>query len=238
MNEERVVNIMPVALIFLLVFLMTLLPGDVSILYRNTLQPVNQEVLKWDQHQFHTLAELHERRKEFEEQIQYYRSTIEDKLTVEEMSHLIKEANRHDIPVEILIKLLKTESNFNKDTVGPLTAYGHAYGIAQFMENTAPWIAEMADLDYDKEYLFDPLYSITLAATYLNYLQYGDEHTHAGFHDWHATLTAYNRGIGGFKTYVRDHQTTVSRFSNTIIKQAREIALDHSNEKQLEVSIH
>lgn len=228
---------MPALLIFLFVFLMTLLPGDVSALYKNTLQPINQELIKWDQHQLYSLSQLSERRKAFEEQVHYYRSKIEEKLTVDEMKHLIKEANRHDVPIEILIKLLKTESNFEKDTVGPLTPYGHAYGIAQFMENTAPWIAEMADLEYKKEHLFDPIYSITLAATYLNYLQYGDEQSHAGFHDWHASLTAYNRGIGGFKSYVRDNQTPVSRFSNTIINQAREIALENPAADLLEVSV-
>ncbi|GAA0353953.1 transglycosylase SLT domain-containing protein [Bacillus horti] len=227
---------MPALLIFLLVFLLTLLPGDVVNNDKKSFAQINQELIAWDNQQHFSLAEFNQRRQDFSELITYYLDQIDHKLSEEEMEHLIKESNRYDIPPEILIKLLKTESNFDKDTIGPRTQYGHAYGIAQFMENTAPWIASMANLEYEMEYLFDPIYSITLAATYLNYLQYGDGQGHEGFHDWHASLTAYNRGVAGLNSYVRNHQTTVSRFSNTIINQAEAIALEEDNQEITEVS--
>lgn len=167
-----------------------------------------------------------------DEQVAFYYESIEGKLSKDILQHLVREANKNDVPPEILIKLLKTESNFNPNLIGPLTRFGHAYGMAQFMENTAPWIADMANLDYKKELLFEPEYAISLAATYLNYLQYGDGGAHEGYQDWHATLTAYNRGMGGLNTYQQRYQTVQSSFSKKIISQAEVLMAEQQNHNE------
>ncbi|WP_062319134.1 transglycosylase SLT domain-containing protein [Halolactibacillus sp. JCM 19043] len=86
--------------------------------------------------------------------------------------YMIKEARKYEIDPFIVYELLKVETGhtFAPDTVGPETIYGHAYGMAQFMENTAPWIAEMAGVAYEKSMLFDPYYSMKLSVVYLDYL--------------------------------------------------------------------
>ncbi len=71
---------------------------------------------------------------------------------------------------------METGSAFDLKAIGPETKYGRAYGMAQFMENIAPWVADMADLPYYADLLFDPLYSIQLAIEYIAFLhdQYDD----------------------------------------------------------------
>ncbi|MET3682429.1 soluble lytic murein transglycosylase-like protein [Alkalibacillus flavidus] len=109
---------------------------------------------------------------------------------------LVQKANAYGIDPFIVYELLKVETGdtFDPELVGPPTQYGHAYGMSQFMENTAPWIADMADLPYEKELLFNPTYSIQLSIVYLDHL-YGE------YGNWDEALTAYHRGIGGLEQY-------------------------------------
>ena len=129
--------------------------------------------------------------------------------------YMINEADAKSINPYIVYELLKVETGhtFSPDLVGPKTIYGHAYGMSQFMENTAPWIAEMAGLPYAKEMLFDPYYAIKLSVTYLDHLY--DE-----FGNWDEALTAYHRGIAGMKTYKTNHGTARSEYARIIQTKA------------------
>jgi soluble lytic murein transglycosylase-like protein len=216
--------IIAMLLVFLLVFIGY---GDTkNEPLSESFSPISAQVISLDQDHWTTITKIKEKKQELARTVSFYRAKIDQQLSKDEMRHLIKEANRLDVPVEILIKLLKIESNFNSKLVGPATKYGHAYGIAQFMKNTAPWIANMANMEYEFNKLFDTYYSITLAATYLHFLQYGDGESHEGYQDWHTSLTAYNRGMGGLRTYQSKYQTTVSTYSETIISEAEGIAFN------------
>lgn len=120
-------------------------------------------------------------------------------------------ASEKEMNPYLVYELLKVESGetFETDAVGPDTRYGNAYGMAQFMTNTAPWIAEMAGVEYEKELLFDPYYAIQLSVEYLNFL-YGE------YGDWSEALTAYNRGMGGLQQYMNQHGHANSEYAMTI----------------------
>lgn len=126
------------------------------------------------------------------------------------------QARKHKINPEIVFELLKVETGgtFDPELVGPKTEYGRAYGMAQFMTNTAPWIAKMAGLAYKKEKLFDPYYSIELSITYLDFLyeRYGN---------WNKALTAYNRGMGGLASYIEKHGDSKSTYAVTIRERTK-----------------
>ncbi len=126
-------------------------------------------------------------------------------------------AQQHNIDPYIVYELLKTETGgtFDPDLVGPKTQYGHAYGIAQFMKNTAPWIAEMAELPYSDELLHDPLYSIELSVHYLNFL-------YTRYEDWDHALTAYHRGMGGLEAYITRNGHAMSEYAVEIQERATE----------------
>lgn len=129
---------------------------------------------------------------------------------------LAMETMQKEIDPFIVYELLRVETGgrFDPEAVGPETQYGHAYGLAQFMHNTSPWIADMANLpEYDHDMLFDPLYSIQLAVTYLDFLysQYGD---------WDHALTAYHRGIYGMQRYKEENGHARSWYAAEIQEKA------------------
>jgi len=153
-----------------------------------------------------------------EPSLSYYSKTLS--IANNDLQELVNFSKEKQVPFEIVFNLLEVESGgvgFDHFAVGPQTRFGRAYGIAQFMENTAPWIAEMGNMEYNgRNDLFDAPYSIRLAIVYLHYLQYGGK-GHSGFRDWHATLTAYNRGIQGLRNFERKNGTAVSAYSKKIL---------------------
>ncbi|NMA90424.1 MAG: lytic transglycosylase domain-containing protein [Amphibacillus sp.] len=130
--------------------------------------------------------------------------------------YLANEAAQYDIDPFIIYELIKVETGhtFDPQLIGPETKYGHAYGMAQFMKNTAPWIADMADLPYSDELLFDPYYSMKLAIVYLDFL-------HHKYQDWDKALTAYNRGITGMENYLERNGTAKSQYAHIIQSKAK-----------------
>lgn len=130
--------------------------------------------------------------------------------------YLVNETTQYEIDPFLVYELLKVETGntFDPDLIGPETNYGHAYGMSQFMKNTAPWIAEIADLPYSDELLFDPYYSMKLAIVYLDFL-------HHKYDNWDQALTAYNRGMIGMENYMRNNGTAKSQYAQTIQTKAK-----------------
>ncbi|MCF6137938.1 lytic transglycosylase domain-containing protein [Pseudalkalibacillus berkeleyi] len=129
---------------------------------------------------------------------------------------LVTESLRNDVDPYIVYELLRVETGnkFDPTLVGPKTKYGRAYGMAQFMENTAPWIAEMAGMEYEsKEQLFNPYYAIQLSIVYLDYL-------HAKYDDWDKALTAYHRGMYGLEKYIQKEGHAESWYAKEIQQKA------------------
>ncbi|PSL45001.1 transglycosylase-like protein with SLT domain [Salsuginibacillus halophilus] len=130
---------------------------------------------------------------------------------------LVTKALEKDIDPHIVYELLRIETGdtFDPDLVGPETQYGHAYGLGQFMKNTAPWMAEKAGLPYEHSLLYNPYYSMELTVTYLDYLyeEYGD---------WDNALTAYHRGKGGLAAYKEENGTARSWYAEDIQVEAAE----------------
>ncbi|MYL71940.1 transglycosylase SLT domain-containing protein [Halobacillus litoralis] len=129
--------------------------------------------------------------------------------------YLVKEAQRYKINPYLVYELLKVETGgtFDPELVGPETKYGHAYGMSQFMKNTAPWIADMAGLPYEEELLFDPYYSMQLSLVYLDFLK-------KKYNNWDEALTAYHRGMGGLKAYKKENGHAESWYAEEIQEKA------------------
>ncbi|SDI95035.1 transglycosylase SLT domain-containing protein [Salimicrobium halophilum] len=130
---------------------------------------------------------------------------------------LVKESKAKEIDPFLVYELLKVETGntFDPELVGPETKYGHAYGMSQFMTNTAPWIADMANLEYKKEKLFDPYYSMKLSVTYLDFLHQEYEG------NWDKALTAYHRGMGGLNQYMDNNGHAKSWYAVEIQSKAQ-----------------
>ncbi|HET7579361.1 MAG TPA: lytic transglycosylase domain-containing protein [Bacillales bacterium] len=146
-----------------------------------------------------------------EKMAKHFYQTSDGKFKTKWGLFLVLQARGHQIDPKIVFQLLKLESGgtFNPHLIGPKTKYGRAYGMAQFMTNTAPWIAKMAHVPYKKKKLFDPYYAIDLSVTYLDFL-------HDRYGNWNEALTAYNRGIYGLKSYMQKHGDSKSDYAMTI----------------------
>ncbi|RSL30967.1 lytic transglycosylase domain-containing protein [Salibacterium salarium] len=130
-------------------------------------------------------------------------------------TYMVHQAKKKDIRPALVYELLKVETGgkFDPDLTGPQTKYGHAYGLAQFMKNTGPWIADLAGLPYSHSMLFDPYYSIQLSIEYL-------DHLHDKYEDWDQALTAYHRGVSGLETYEEEHGDAKSWYAVEIQEKA------------------
>lgn len=155
------------------------------------------------------------------------------KLTKEEIRHIIMVCRNRNIEPLLIVEMFRQESHFDSDAVGPniprknrygtITHYVNAKGIAQIMpDDTGPGLAALAKVKWDESQLSNVQYSTTLAATYLQYLYYGDGDKFAGYKDWHKVLTAYNRGQGGMRSYVRTNGTPVSKYSKSILDKVKD----------------
>ncbi|WP_226583074.1 lytic transglycosylase domain-containing protein [Halobacillus litoralis] len=129
--------------------------------------------------------------------------------------YLVRESQRYEIDPYLVYELLKVETGgtFNPELVGPKTKYGRAYGMSQFMKNTAPWIADMAGLPYEEELLFDPYYSMQLSFVYLDFLK-------GKYGNWNEALTAYHRGMGGLREYKQENGHAESWYAKEIQENA------------------
>lgn len=131
---------------------------------------------------------------------------------------LVEKAKQYSVDPYILFELLRVETGgaFEPDIVGPETRFGKAYGLAQFMENTGPWIANKADLPYEKELLYNPYYSIELAVVYLDFLyeRYGN---------WDHALTAYHRGMYGLEIFIDKSGHAKSWYAEEIQENAKQL---------------
>jgi hypothetical protein len=99
-----------------------------------------------------------------------------------------QKAAEYGLDPELFVKQLDAESSFNPKAIGPLTRFGNAKGIAQFLDSTA------------KQYgvnQFDAVSSIEGAARYMADLtkQFGDQ-TKA--------MAAYNWGPGNLQKHLQD----------------------------------
>jgi hypothetical protein len=100
--------------------------------------------------------------------------------------NLINEASKtYGVPSALLTGLLYQESRFNPNIEGPMTKYGRARGIAQFIDATA--IEEGVDQ-------FDPNSAIPGAARFLKKM-----YNKTG--DWNLALASYNAGYGNVKKH-------------------------------------
>ena len=103
---------------------------------------------------------------------------------------------KEDIKPSIVLAIIKTESNFNKNAV----SHKGAKGLMQLMPKTAEYIAEIAGYsDYD---LFSPYDNIYLGVKYYKYLlkKFGNEKL---------SLYAYNAGEGVVTGWLNDNVTSI-----------------------------
>lgn len=103
-----------------------------------------------------------------------------------------RKSHKHDIPLNLLLPVIKVESHFNQVAV----SNKGAMGIMQLMPKTAEELSMELGLSYDTNKLYDMEYNMELGCYFLNKL-------HSKYQDWDKALSHYNSGKAKNLTYLK-----------------------------------
>lgn len=120
----------------------------------------------------------------------------------------------------LIASIIKHESSFRCN----VTSNRGAIGLMQLKESTAKFIAQKYGLEFRKEKLIDPVYNITLGASYFKYLE-------NKFYNKHLALIAYNWGETHLSNALRNGSEvpdSVKKYATNILKYHEDL-LNASN---------
>ena len=100
----------------------------------------------------------------------------------------------YDVSSALLMAIANAESGFDAAAV----SYAGAVGLMQIMPETAQWICIKMGVTYTPDMLYDPAYSMRLAAWYIRYLLHKFELEYA--------VCAYNAGEGNVSSWLKDER--------------------------------
>lgn len=100
------------------------------------------------------------------------------------------ECSKYNINKNLVLAIIKTESNFNENIVSKK----NAKGLMQLLDETASYIANLYQIEYSGN-LFDAKTNITLGVAYLDYL-------YKKFNRTDIVLASYNAGEGRVKKWI------------------------------------
>lgn len=116
---------------------------------------------------------------------------------VQYASLIHKYADERGLDPNLVVAIIKVESDFDPNAVSPMDARG----LMQILPETAQWIAEELEEDYVEDDLFDPEMNISYGTYYLKYLI---DH----FKNQDIAIAAYNGGMGNVGTWLDDETIT------------------------------
>lgn len=107
---------------------------------------------------------------------------------------IMKYSDEYNLDPYLIMAIIKTESNFQKDVV----SHKQAYGLMQLTEPTATWVAgEMKKDDFKNSNLFNVETNIEMGCWYLDNLR-------EEFQNVDLVLASYNAGRGNVNKWLKD----------------------------------
>lgn len=111
---------------------------------------------------------------------------------------IMEYSEEYNLDPYLVMAVIKSESNFNKDVV----SHKQAYGLMQLTEPTATWIVgEMKKENFKYSDLFDAETNIQMGCWYLNNLR-------EEFNDVDLVLAAYNAGRGNVNKWLENSEVS------------------------------
>lgn len=136
-----------------------------------------------------------------EEEIKQFREMTYVETIIYEIS------SNYQFPEILLQAIIKAESNFNPDCIGPDTMYGNAHGLMQLLPTTAESLG-VTDI-------FDPYQNVDAGVRYMIELSEmysdGEYYDHLGnkLHPYEMAIIAYNWGYGNLNNHLDMHGVVV-----------------------------
>ena len=140
-----------------------------------------------------------------EEELKTPKKEFRERNYIEEIIYEI--SNTYNFPELLLQAIIKAESNFDPDCIGPDTMYGNAHGLMQLLPSTAESLG-VTDI-------FDPYQNVDAGTRYLIELMgiYSDEqyYDHLGnpLSTYEMAIMAYNWGFGNLNNHLDMHGVVV-----------------------------
>lgn len=111
--------------------------------------------------------------------------------------YINKYSEEYDLDPYLVLAVIKTESNFNKEAVSKKDAKG----LMQIMDSTGEWIAKELGINYFmSSMLFDPELNIKMGCWYLDNLEKEFDE------DIDLVLAAYNGGSGNVNKWLNNEE--------------------------------
>lgn len=109
-------------------------------------------------------------------------------------------SEKYNIKSSLIASIINVESGYKKERI----SNKGAVGLMQIMPETAEWIAQKINVNYDYENLFNEEYNINFGSYYLSYLiEY--------FSDEKLAICAYNAGMGNVSKWMKDESLFVDK---------------------------
>ena len=113
-------------------------------------------------------------------------------------NEILFNAYEFNVEASLIASVIYAESSFNEKVI----SNKGAKGLMQLMPQTAQWICERLDIEYNEEDLFKPSYNIRLGTFYISYLL-------NKFPDIETALSAYNAGEGNVVNWLKDENYSI-----------------------------
>ena len=110
-------------------------------------------------------------------------------------NEILFNAYEFNVEASLIASVIYAESSFNEKVI----SNKGAKGLMQLMPQTAQWICERLDIEYNEEALFKPSYNIRLGTYYLSYLL-------NKFSNIETALASYNAGEGNVINWLKDEK--------------------------------
>jgi soluble lytic murein transglycosylase-like protein len=127
---------------------------------------------------------------------------VEENLSLQIAEAVVEESRKTNIPVQMYLAIMKTESTFRPTVVS--SAY--AKGIMQITPGTWDVYVKKHNLPVTREQMFEPQANILVASVILKELY--DNYTALGYEEpdvWHYVLAAYFAGPASLKNGIKDY---------------------------------
>lgn len=139
------------------------------------------------------------------------------KLSKELQKYTYNLCNEYGLAYEMVLSLFYTESKFDIKAINKNTNGSADKGIAQINERYSKEFSARAGIHKYNPY--NPQHNIKTAIVHINYLR--EYWISQGIDDeerlWWYLIGSYNRGINGFKSYVRNNKTIKTEYGKKIL---------------------
>ena len=127
---------------------------------------------------------------------------VEENLSLQIAQTVVEESGKTNIPMQMYLAIMKTESTFRPTVV----SRAYAKGIMQIQPGTWDAYVEKHNLPVTREQMFEPQANILVASVILKELY--DNYTALGYEEpdvWHYVLAAYFAGPASLKNGIKSY---------------------------------